>query len=993
MEDIRVDSLYFYALGTGDESAKIDSIRLYRDEDADGTLSTGDSQIGATIYQASIQDDDTLKFKNLNAKITAGTNEKWIVVYDLNTNSGDIDKTFQVKLEGFANIKSVGVTSGESIVASLENDLILGGRITITSAGSITIAEGPNNPGGGTISNSDTDVSLIQVQMDVSDTEPIVLDSLFFLHQGSGSLAADVTTVKLIEDVNNSGQYESGTDNLLRSITVQSSQDDTVKFSGLSKSLSQNSTNYFLVVYDYNGTASADKTYSLKIVDASFVSAVGQTSSQSISVTATTGFPVAGNTFTVSSSGSLSMGPGNNNPGASNEPASATDLVILQVKLTASSVENININSIRIDASGTGHDVNNINNNGVSLYNDVNGDGKLDGGDTQIDQSRNYNADDGYVTFTTTGEVINAGTTENWILVYDLDGSASEGATFRAGVLNSAVSAQGSTSGETINPNGIPFTGNYKTIATTGSMTVTVGANNPGNISVDRATTQVTVFQFDVAASSVEDITLNTVQIEHQGTGNPATEIANNGVHLYYDANGDGSVDGGDTQLGQGNYSGSTITFSSLNHSIQQRTTHGFIVVYDFNGTSAHNNTFQARLAGSSSISGQGQTSLNNVTVNGSFPVSGGVVTVTANAVISASATDIGPGIINPGSDNVGLLRIDLQADKNTGFIASMRIDNRSSFGAVSSSDVDLVRIYREDGTTPGFQSSEDTQIGSGALSSDGNGGNVTINFSSNLDVDNSGVIIYVAYDISPDATPTDKVGVRLENSSYIGAANNQTSFNSGDYPLGTSNDHSLPVELSAFHIQASAGIVEISWSTESETGNLGFGIERKKKEDTDYTEIVNYRDDRRLQGLGNSSVGKDYSWSDESVEIATYEYRLVQYEADGRRVILAKSREVAVTELKPEAFSLEQNYPNPFNPSTTIGFILSKKEKISLIIYNAIGQEVVKLVNNVEYNAGEHHVEWHGKNNAGHSVASGIYIYILEAGSRKAAKKMILMK
>ncbi len=90
---------------------------------------------------------------------------------------------------------------------------------------------------------------------------------------------------------------------------------------------------------------------------------------------------------------------------------------------------------------------------------------------------------------------------------------------------------------------------------------------------------------------------------------------------------------------------------------------------------------------------------------------------------------------------------------------------------------------------------------------------------------------------------------------------------------------------------------------------------------------------------------------------------------------------------ITPKEFSLSQNYPNPFNPSTKIQFTVAKTERISLIVYNVLGQQVKVLVNN-ELNAGKHVVNFDAS-----GLSSGIYFYKLIGSSVNLTKKMILMK
>jgi hypothetical protein len=99
-----------------------------------------------------------------------------------------------------------------------------------------------------------------------------------------------------------------------------------------------------------------------------------------------------------------------------------------------------------------------------------------------------------------------------------------------------------------------------------------------------------------------------------------------------------------------------------------------------------------------------------------------------------------------------------------------------------------------------------------------------------------------------------------------------------------------------------------------------------------------------------------------------------------------------------PDDFALEQNYPNPFNPSTKIQYTItgngSLKEPVAtrLVIYNIIGREVKTLVDEVQL-PGTYTVEWDGRAAGGNQVATGIYLYRLEAGEKTATKKMVLLK
>jgi len=88
-----------------------------------------------------------------------------------------------------------------------------------------------------------------------------------------------------------------------------------------------------------------------------------------------------------------------------------------------------------------------------------------------------------------------------------------------------------------------------------------------------------------------------------------------------------------------------------------------------------------------------------------------------------------------------------------------------------------------------------------------------------------------------------------------------------------------------------------------------------------------------------------------------------------------------------PVSFELAQNYPNPFNPSTTISFSIPKAGEVTLTIYDALGKEVTRLVDD-HISAGRYNVEWNAANNA-----SGVYFYRITTNENVQVKKMVLVK
>lgn len=93
-----------------------------------------------------------------------------------------------------------------------------------------------------------------------------------------------------------------------------------------------------------------------------------------------------------------------------------------------------------------------------------------------------------------------------------------------------------------------------------------------------------------------------------------------------------------------------------------------------------------------------------------------------------------------------------------------------------------------------------------------------------------------------------------------------------------------------------------------------------------------------------------------------------------------------------PAEFTLHQNYPNPFNPITTIHYELPQRLDVQITIYDMLGRKVHEFISQKQL-AGNHSIQWSGKDINGNPVSAGIYFYQLKAGDYVQTKKMLLMK
>lgn len=89
----------------------------------------------------------------------------------------------------------------------------------------------------------------------------------------------------------------------------------------------------------------------------------------------------------------------------------------------------------------------------------------------------------------------------------------------------------------------------------------------------------------------------------------------------------------------------------------------------------------------------------------------------------------------------------------------------------------------------------------------------------------------------------------------------------------------------------------------------------------------------------------------------------------------------------EPVSYRLYQNFPNPFNPMTEITFSIAEDSRVTIKIYNTLGQEVTRLVD-ADYKRGTYNVKFDGAN-----YASGVYFYKITSGNFTDEKKMVLVK
>ena len=191
-----------------------------------------------------------------------------------------------------------------------------------------------------------------------------------------------------------------------------------------------------------------------------------------------------------------------------------------------------------------------------------------------------------------------------------------------------------------------------------------------------------------------------------------------------------------------------------------------------------------------------------------------------------------------------------------------------------------------------------------------------------------------------------------------------------------------VPVQLFSFTAQVERDGVKLRWVIAYASSNFGFEIQHSKNKS-------NFEKIGFVSSVSVTTDSKIYSFIHRPADFGTHYYRLKQIDINGSFEHLGL---LQVVVSRPENFELSQNYPNPFNQGTLIQYQLNAMEHTVLVIYNLLGKNIRRLVDE-QQGPGYYSVMWNGKNDAGVTVPSGVYIYELRTSNFVAHKRMILMK
>ncbi len=310
------------------------------------------------------------------------------------------------------------------------------------------------------------------------------------------------------------------------------------------------------------------------------------------------------------------------------------------------------------------------------------------------------------------------------------------------------------------------------------------------------------------------------------------------------------------------------------------------------------------------------------------------------------------------------------------GYVWSSTIDNCFASGGLSGAgDVGGLVAYNLSGTVT--NSFWDTQTSTTSSSSGGTGKTsaqmkTLATFS---DENTTGLSTAWDFETNPNDDAADNNYWDIDLSGTI----------NGGYPFlawQNGTDTSLPVEMSSFTAKALMnGEILVEWTTQSETENMGFILDRKTKsslEGNTWKQIAQYATSDELVGQGSSTSPTMYSFVDKITEPSvTYSYRLHDVDYRGNMTThYPSSRDVEIQ--LPVLSQLISAFPNPFNPATSIKFELNQTTEVRLTIYDLRGRFVAELEKGMK-SSGVHETSWNGMDQNLQNVGAGIFFARLD--------------
>lgn len=770
-EDFSISTLRLTAAGSMLDDAGVTQVRVLRDAAPFGVVGAGDQLLGTSTF--AVDDGVALFTFNPALAVTAGTTERWLVVYDLSLLSTP-GQTFRVSIANATDVVASGSLSGNVNASGLPLD----GNVHAIG-GTLTVAAGTSNPAGGTITPNAANVVMVQARL-TAVLEPVTVTAATFTANGTGNETTAIQAATLWVDTNDNGVLEPIGDLLLGAAQTFAQNDGTVTFTFAGRTIPAGSSESWIVTYVLTGQAVAGDTFGLSLAANTDVTATVPSGP----FPRLNGAPVAGGERTVL--GELTIARGAQTPAATTVARDATDVPVLQLSLTGVG-ETFAVGSIDLVAAGSVDDLGDI--VGATLLRDVDGSGTRTAGDTVLAGPVVFSGDDGIVSFATPTLNVAAGATVDVLVVVDLAGTAAGGTTLRLNLPAAANLGVTGFGGRLVSAvNGLPLGSN--TITVGGTLDVRLGNASPIARVVRQNEAGIGALQLRLVADT-EPVTVTSVTLHASGSGNDATGIAN--VELFLDGDGDGTVGPGEPSLGTGTFGADdgSVTFN-LTQVVQVGPAVHLLARVTMSNSPVGGETFRLGLDPTADVaitSGTAAVVVSGVAVDGALLTAGGGFTV---ALGGSSNTG---GTVNQSQQNAAVLQLDLTAVNEACTVDALTL--RAVGSIHDASDVAAVRLMR-DVNDNGVVDFSDVQIGAAQTFTEDDG-TVTFTGLARMLGTNASERWLVVYDLSGQASNLETFSVRFEDDTDLTVS---CAVSGPVIPTGA------PIDSASFTIQEDGALV-----------------------------------------------------------------------------------------------------------------------------------------------------------------------------------------
>jgi len=707
-EDVRISELGVQASGTADEAVDVvaESLRLFEDRDASGSVSPGDVQLaGGRSFEG---DDGPAVFDGLDEVIVASSVVHWLLVADL---AGSASAGEQLVAE-VDRITAVGVGSDQVIEAA--GLPAVGSPRTAVEPAALTVTAGPAAPEERTLLNDARGVVMLQVRLaaGAAGTEDVLVTALPMTASGTADAVGGILPdgIRLYRDTDSDGVVDPGEPRLATALRYPA-DNGTLVLGGLAERVPAAEQRDYLVVHDLSGRAAGGSTLAVG-VPADQLVAAGAVRGEAV---AAQGGLVQGAAATLVGPGGLRLAPGPNSPEPRSVDNDETDAVLLQLRLGGgdAGTEAVRVDSVALTAAGSGDDVGNVRLDSLRLYRDLDGDGAVTEEEPLLAGGLSFDRDDGTATFVELGLEVQPTEQVDLLAVLDLDGSAGPGATFEVALEASHdVGARGALSGRPVAPSGrVPIAGGRLTVGGGVGIVATPGPANPPDSSEAAGAQALPMLQLQLTNTTGVAATLGALSVVGRGAGDEQVGVAR--ARLYHDLNADGAPGLADIRLTADQVfdeDDGALDFAPLGLALPPGEAAALLVVFDLAEQVPDGATFVAEVGDAAGVSVQAAGG-GELPIFG-LPLAGGVKTIEARGSLALLPGPRGGIEEEVPTDEQRVVVLSLALDAGSAedvVVESVVFRARGSVHEVD--DVSAVRLYH-DVDRSGTLGLEDTQIG-----------------------------------------------------------------------------------------------------------------------------------------------------------------------------------------------------------------------------------------------------------------------------------------